>query len=101
MYEFLIYAILTTAVMASVYIGNRLKEKGKDSSDLESRETDDGKFAIPKPADEDMEGIVCQEIRTNPKFKNSTSQLNTNTHVNNNDLGGSPSDRNPGSGLAG
>jgi hypothetical protein len=69
MHEFLIYTILTTAVIASIFIGSRLKEKGKDSSGLEPKETDDGKFAIPKPADEDMEGIDCEEIRANPNFK--------------------------------
>lgn len=71
MNEFLIYKIFTTAVIASLFIWWKLKAKSKVSSDsyVEPKETEDGKFAIPKPADEDMEGVNYEEVRTNPKFK--------------------------------
>jgi hypothetical protein len=69
MNEYLIYKIFTTALIASILIYWKLKSKSSNASYSEPKETDDGKFAIPKPADEDMQGIDCEEIRTNPNFK--------------------------------
>jgi hypothetical protein len=69
MNEYLIYKIFTTALIASILIYWKLKSKSSNASYSEPKETDDGKFAIPKPADEDMQGIDCEEIRTDPKFK--------------------------------
>jgi hypothetical protein len=67
--EYLIYKIFTTALIASILIYWKLKSKSSNASYSEPKETEDGKFAIPKPADEDMEGIDFEEIRTDPKFK--------------------------------
>lgn len=77
MNEFLIYKIFTTAVIASLFIWWKLKAKSKVSSDsyVEPKETEDGKFAIPKPADEDMDGVNYEEVRTNPKFKDDAQAM--------------------------
>jgi hypothetical protein len=75
MNEYLIYKIFTTALIASILIYWKLKSKSSDTSYSQPKETDDGKFAIPKPADEDMEGIDCEEIRTDPKFKENAQSL--------------------------
>lgn len=49
----------------------RIKDKSEVNADsfTNPKETEDGKFAIPKPADEDMNGVNYEEIRANPKFK--------------------------------
>ena len=74
--EYLIYKIFTTAVIASLFIYWKMKSKSKETTYVEPKETDDGKYAIPKPADEDMEGVNYEEVRTDPKFKsNETARL--------------------------
>lgn len=67
----LIYSILETAVIAGLMIYWRIKDKSEVNADsfTNPKETEDGKFAIQKPADEDMDGLNYEEIRTNPKFK--------------------------------
>ncbi len=56
---------LFAAVIAAILIW---RKKGSPSID-KAKELEDGNFAIPKPEDEFMDGIECDEIRTDPKFK--------------------------------
>lgn len=75
--------------MVSVFL--YWKRKAKSGHDLpynEPKETTDGKFAVEKHPDDDVNEVVCEEIRVNPEFKTGEySQLNINTNGNNNDLG--------------
>jgi len=68
--EYLVFKLLFVAVTATVIIwkitGAKKIEKLK--------ETEDGKFAIPKPENEIIEGLEYDEIKTNPKFKNETQR---------------------------
>lgn len=75
MNEFLIFKVLTGAVIASGIIWALMSKNKKASPDdvtnnyAEPVELEDGNFAIPKPEDEFMEGVEYDEIRTDPKFK--------------------------------
>jgi hypothetical protein len=71
MNEYLIYKILTTAVIASLYFYWKFKSSSNESTYSEPRETDDGKYAIPKPNEIDVneQETGCEEVRIDPKFK--------------------------------
>ena len=63
--KYLIFEVLLLALLAAVAIW---RKKGCEKID-KPKETEDGKFGIPKPEDEFMEGIECDEVRTDPEFK--------------------------------
>lgn len=75
MNEYLIFTVAYLAGIASKIIWeNMSKNKTASPEDVtnnyaEPVELEDGKFAIPKPDDEFMEGVEYDEIRTDPKFK--------------------------------
>jgi hypothetical protein len=77
MNEYLIYKILTTAVIASLYFYWKFKSSSNGSSYSEPRETDDGKYAILKPNEIDIneEETGCEEVRIDPKFKDDDKTL--------------------------
>jgi len=54
------------AICVAIYIW---RKKGDQKIDI-PKELEDGKFAIPKPEEEFMEGVEYDEIKINPKFKN-------------------------------
>jgi len=54
------------AICVAIYIW---RKKGDQKIDI-PKELEDGKFAIPKPEDEFMEGVEYDEIKIDPKFKN-------------------------------
>lgn len=59
-YETLILAVLTAIVIWQI--------KGSKKID-KPKETEDGKFSIPKPEDEFMGKIECDEIRIDQELK--------------------------------
>jgi hypothetical protein len=75
MQEFLIFSVAYLAGIASKIIWENMTKNKKSSPEdvtnsyAEPVELEDGKFAIPKPDDEFMEGVEYDEIRTeiNPK----------------------------------
>lgn len=54
------------AICVAIYIWGKKGAKRIDKP----IELEDGKFAIPKPEDEFMEGVEYDEVITDPKFKN-------------------------------
>ena len=101
--EYFIYKLLSTALMVGIFLYWRRKMKrNSDSTYVAPKETTDGKFAVEKQPDDDIDEIVYEEIRVNPDFKNDDySQLNINTNGNNNDLGDSSSGRGRSGSLVG
>jgi hypothetical protein len=75
MQEFLIFSVAYLAGIASKIIWeNMCKNKKSSPEDVtnsyaEPVELEDGKFAIPKPEPEFLEGVEYDEVRTDPKFK--------------------------------
>lgn len=75
MQEFLIFSVAYLAGIASKIIWENMTKNKKSSPEdvtnsyAEPVELEDGKFAIPKPDDEFMEGVEYDNIQINPQFK--------------------------------
>ena len=75
MNEYLIFKILGLAIIASAIIWrNMTKNKSQNPEDVtsgyaEPQELEDGTFAIPKPKDEFMDGVECDEVKSEIKPK--------------------------------
>lgn len=75
MQEFLIFSVAYLAGIASKIIWENMTKNKKSSPEdvtnsyAEPIELEDGKFAIPKPEPEFLEGVEYDEVRTDPKFK--------------------------------
>jgi len=80
----LIFEILILAVIAGVTIWRKTGAIKIDKP----KETENGKFAIPKPEDEFMEGIENYKISTNIKIKQNE---NNNDYISNSNISDSSS----------
>jgi hypothetical protein len=83
MQEYLIFKIIGAAITASLLIWyNMTKNKTQDPNDAtktyaEPTELEDGNFAIPKPADEYMDGVQYDSISSNIKPKQNESIISS------------------------
>ena len=93
MQEYLIYKILAAAVAASLIIwANMTRNKQSDPNDVtksyaEPTELEDGNYAIPKPADEYMEGVQYDSISSQINPKQNESIISSEPNSGSNDGG--------------
>jgi len=82
--EYLVFEIVILAVIAGVAIWRKTGAIKIDKP----KETENGKFAIPKPDDKFMEGIENYKISTNIKIKQNE---NNNDYISNSNISDSSS----------